>query len=71
VACDNGHEDIVTVLLEYGVSVHIKDKVGNTPLLIASSLGYEKIALQVCMYMYVCVCVKGGREELMYEFMSV
>lgn len=43
-ACEEGHLDVVELLLSRGANVHAKDPVGMTPLHLAAWIGNKKIA---------------------------
>jgi ankyrin repeat protein len=42
-ACENGHTDIVELLLDRGSDINVKDEYGNTPLIMASRNGHVDI----------------------------
>lgn len=42
-ACYIGHDNIVNLLLDAGVSVNVKNHKGQTPLMLASSCGNESV----------------------------
>ena len=47
-ACYIGHDSIVNLLLEAGVSVNIRNLKGESPLMLAASCGNESVGFYLC-----------------------
>ena len=47
-ACYIGHDSIVNLLLEAGVSVNIRNLKGESPLMLAASCGNESVGYYLC-----------------------